>query len=277
MRITRDLKAATMPCWSPKGSDVAFVLDKEGKSDIWVVSSKGDTEPARLTASQGQNRFPSWSPDGSRIVFEKELGDGEFRLFLIDLATKNEKETPLPDISHARCPRFSPDGKRVSCHFTAPGSPFFIGIADLADPDEFFVAPFSVAAGTICCYANWSPDGEHLVFSMGPEEGKCDLFRAAPASSDRPVCLVKGPGLDYWASYSPDGNRLLYSSWPLFPAQINAQIKMAFLNKEGVVEETVTVVKGGFYPAWSPDGKRIAYAKDGDIWVVEAPERPVDK
>ena len=109
---------------------------------------------------------------------------------------------------------------------------------------------------------------------MGPAEASYDLYRALPESSDAPVPLVKAPGLDYWASYSPDGTRLLYSSWPLFPAQVNLQVNVAFLDDRGLVKAKATVVKGGLFPAWSPDGKRIVYAKDGDLWAVDAPEKP---
>lgn len=277
VRLVHGLGYAAMPCWSPDGKQIAFMLVRDNKADLWVVPTEREGQPTQLTASDGQNRCPSWSPDGKTIAFEKQTGETEWRLFSVDMLTKKETEVPLPEVNHAEYPRFSPDGKRLSCHFTAPGNPFFLGIADLADPDAFLVAPFSVEVKQNCSQANWSTDGKSLIFCMGPSETQYDLYRAKPDSAEKPVCLVKGPGLDYWPSYSPDGSRLLYGCWPLYPTHVNVQVKIAFLNQEGLVESTVTAAKGGFYPAWSPDGKRIAYMKDGDIWVVEAPGRPVDK
>lgn len=274
VRLVHGLGYAAMPCWSPDGKQIAFMLVRDNKAELWVVPTGGEGQPTQLTASDGQNRCPSWSPDGKSLAFEKQTGESEWRLFTVNLLTKKETEVPLPEITHAEYPRFSPDGKRLACHFTAPGNPFFLGIADLADPDAFLVTPFSVEAHQNCCYTNWSPDGKWLVFSMGPNNAKYDIFRTPVEGSGTPICLVKGPGLEDWASYSPDGTRLMYVSWPLYPTRINVEIKVAYLNKEGLVETTVTAVNDGYYPAWSPDGKRIVYGKDGDIWLVEAPTRP---
>ena len=71
------------PVWSPIGEQIAFVSNDSGDDEIWTVNRDG-SDPQQLTASNQEynareigkatyipelNGFPSWSPDGSKIVF----------------------------------------------------------------------------------------------------------------------------------------------------------------------------------------------------------------
>jgi TolB protein len=72
---------ATSPAWSPNGQFLAFAWDRKygpgapGGQDIYImdIASKRWTQ---LTHEQGRNDFPSWSPDGRHIVFQREQGGG---------------------------------------------------------------------------------------------------------------------------------------------------------------------------------------------------------
>jgi TolB protein len=68
--------------WSPDGARIAFasIRDHNGKScyeecnwkpELYVMDSDG-TNPVRLTRNRGDDRSPSWSPDGRRIVFASD-------------------------------------------------------------------------------------------------------------------------------------------------------------------------------------------------------------
>jgi hypothetical protein len=75
--------AAWRPVWSPTREQIAFVSNDSGDDEIWVVNRNG-SNPRQLTGSNeaynareiGKDTFipevnghPSWSPDGSQIVF----------------------------------------------------------------------------------------------------------------------------------------------------------------------------------------------------------------
>ncbi|MDH4271861.1 MAG: DPP IV N-terminal domain-containing protein [Candidatus Aminicenantes bacterium] len=96
------------PRFSPDGQRIAYVsAEADGKGDIWIMGVDG-REPRRLTLrSDAFDYFPSWSPDGARIVFCSNLKDkyadkGEWGLYLIDL-----------------------DGGRVTRLFDSPGRDVF--------------------------------------------------------------------------------------------------------------------------------------------------------
>src|SRR5574341_1244889 len=73
---------------SAPNSRIAFVNDWNGRDapdEIYVMNADG-TEPRRLTVSRegsGNNLFPRWSPDGTRIAFNAARGDSESAIYVM--------------------------------------------------------------------------------------------------------------------------------------------------------------------------------------------------
>jgi dipeptidyl aminopeptidase/acylaminoacyl peptidase len=66
------------PAWSPDGSLIAFVSDRAGAPQVFVISPDGG-EARQVTALEhGVSGTPAWSPDGTRLAFAA-LGPGERR------------------------------------------------------------------------------------------------------------------------------------------------------------------------------------------------------
>ena len=81
-RLTTGDFDEALPAWSPDGSRIAFVSnrdtdpDRTYNDDLWLVPSTGTAQvPTRLTTFQGFDNspdfdsYPAWSPDGSRIAY----------------------------------------------------------------------------------------------------------------------------------------------------------------------------------------------------------------
>ncbi|MGH2528886.1 MAG: hypothetical protein ACRDH0_06090 [Actinomycetota bacterium] len=83
--ITDGSATHTMPRWSPDGASILYVSDEEGpagKLELWVIGSDG-SEPKQITSDatelSGHNPwelYPSWSPDGSMIVYLDQIFGG---------------------------------------------------------------------------------------------------------------------------------------------------------------------------------------------------------
>lgn len=74
VRLTNNSASDRSPAWSPGGTEIAFVSDLGGTSNIYTMSSSNGSNVTRLTTNARTDDSPSWSPNGEKIVFSSELG-----------------------------------------------------------------------------------------------------------------------------------------------------------------------------------------------------------
>jgi len=74
--LTRSSQAHDrLAAWSPDGSQIAFVSDRSGEDQVWVVDQAGQTPPRQLTQGLQSMLFAlRWSPDGTRLSFSDKFG-----------------------------------------------------------------------------------------------------------------------------------------------------------------------------------------------------------
>ncbi|MFC1662049.1 hypothetical protein ACFL3S_11475 [Gemmatimonadota bacterium] len=89
------------PAFSPDGAKVLFTSFREGREDIWVMSSDG-TSPSPVTHDEAPDWHPRWSPDGTQVVFTSDRGGDEGiwfarirgRISAISLTSRAERIAP---------------------------------------------------------------------------------------------------------------------------------------------------------------------------------------
>jgi len=108
----QDLGLGEFPCWSPDGSQLAFVRSDENGSLIWVMTI-GEDDAHPITDSSRAMSHPNWSPLTNRIVVTGRVGDKN-DLFVVDLAGGGPQNiTGTPDLSESLA-SWSPDEKFVA-------------------------------------------------------------------------------------------------------------------------------------------------------------------
>ena len=173
-RLTSDSALTTDPVLFAPGKLLAYASDRagEGNLDIWVQQLGGGA-PVRVTKNPADERWPAFSPDGTRIAYRTERNGGGIEV----VPALGGEPTRIAD--HGLRPRFSPDGNWIT-YWTGtlrrnPARP---------STDKVFVAPAAGGAPKQiprefqnARYPVWSPDGRSLLFagwrdtSLPPEQG----------------------------------------------------------------------------------------------------------
>ena len=66
--LTRSPAHEGIAAWSPDGRKIAFISDRDGNGEIYVMNADGSRQ-RRLTLDPASDYAASWSPDGRKIVF----------------------------------------------------------------------------------------------------------------------------------------------------------------------------------------------------------------
>ncbi|MDA8089984.1 MAG: hypothetical protein M0Z61_07165 [Nitrospiraceae bacterium] len=109
-RLTRSLGIEVSPAFSPHGKRIAFVSDRSGSAQIYIMGSDGYNS-SRITFQGDYNTSPAWSPDGKRIVFAGRY-NGANQIFTVN--TDGSDLRLLTDEGVNDYPCFSPDGGLIA-------------------------------------------------------------------------------------------------------------------------------------------------------------------
>ena len=109
-KVIASTRMDMQPAFSPDGSRLAFVSNRDGKHAIWVSNADGK-DPVRLSSVPTGGGTPAWSPSGKDIVFDSnERG----RWNIVVIGAEGGNEVWLTDgSSDNRAPSWSADGEWV--------------------------------------------------------------------------------------------------------------------------------------------------------------------
>ena len=259
---------------------IAFASDRDGNFEIYVMDNHGGNQQ-NLTNDPSDDRDPSWSPDGKRIVFFSNRdghtidGRSTSEIYVMD-ADGGNPQNLTNDHNDDRFPSWSPDGKRLAFVSDRDGPPryFDIYVMDL-DGDNLQRLTSDPRDDR---HPSWSPDGERIIFGARREEHFETKFAITyeiyvmDADGGNQQRLTENRKNDWGPSWSPDGKRIAFSS-DRKGDLVNIEIYV--MDADGSNQQRLTENRiHDKSPSWSPDGEWIAFMSERDgnaeIYVMDA-------
>jgi len=253
--------------WSPDGSRFAFTRRTGDRTEITVT--RGDGTAPRIVARQPRRAvvLDRWAPDNRRLVYWDAREGTAAHLRVVDTETARIR---MLYRSLEGAYAFSVGWR------TGTGALLVVEAVGGLYPEELWTVRAD-GSGLRRLTRNrrgeldpaWSPDGSRIAFWRDdPRAGKKpeDLSVYVMRSNGSAVRKVVGGAQGRYASdpdWSPDGGSLAVVRWLASGHQ-----DIWVVGLDGRRARRVTRTGHGFAPAWTPDGKAIAFSDDGAPTLV---------
>jgi Tol biopolymer transport system component len=223
---------------SPDGKSLAFSINGTG---IYLLDLT-----SHVLSELTQGDWPDWSPDGKKIVFERDVTPDsayvsgvrlftEIEIFARNLSTGSETQLTQPSTNNPstlnRLPAFSPDGRTIA-------------------------------------YTKWAPEEVNC-----PSPFVIYLMDASGNPIGPITCDPQKPWIDEAPAWSPDGHEITFlRRWSnefdqLYKVSVDTKTITKLTESDGTIYAELT-------PSWSSDGKVIAIGSNRygnfDIWLVSS-------
>ncbi len=233
---------ATFPGFNGR---IAFHSNRDGSWQIYSMNPDG-TDVTQLAFGKKDGE-PSWSPDGSKIVF---TGWDDYDPEIFVMSADGSGRTQLTfNTEFDGKPAWSPDGSKI----------VFISVDPDLDREIFIMNPDGTNVIQLTFDMRdaedptWSPDGSRIAFNSNKDADQEIYIMNADGSNIRKLTSNQ---MDDWnPTWSPDGKKIAFTS------NRNGYNEIFVMDYDGMGLVQLTHEKEDVCPAWSPDGSKIAFIR----------------
>lgn len=280
------------PSISPNGDKIAFISDRDGYADVFIMSAIDGKILKKVISGQKSPQFEelhwlspgiSWSPDGKYIALAAKGKGAHDILYTVEVESEKIKSFDF-DLDGAFGSSWSPKGDEI----------VFIG--NKAQQSDIYA--YNVSTGKLRQITNdvftdtqpvWSPDGKKIAFVSDrgdytdpgrlPKNFKMQNFSykqrdlyVVDADGSNMVRLTNTPYDEEWPAWAPDGEALAITAEQTGISNI---FLLDLKTKE--IRPLTNAITGCFQLTWSRDGSKMVFSSFSNAgWDVYMIKNPLD-
>ncbi len=306
-RITSGMAFDSQPRYSPDGSRIAFLSDRDGAENLWIAKADGSNPKQLSKDKKAEFASPVWTPEGDYVIVSRTAwGLNTFELWMHHIQggagvqitkAKTGADTPTRQRHNAVGVAASPDGrylyyarKRGGFQYNASFPLWQIARRDLKTGDEDVLTQDLGSAFRPLL----SPDGSKLIYGTRYETQTGLRLRDLKTGEDRwliypiqrddqesrftrdllPGYAFTPDGQEIVLTYGGKIHRVSLETGEARAIPFTAQVALDLgpqLNFPHRVEEGPVRARLIQDPAQSPDGTRLAFSALTHLYVMEIP------